>query len=426
MNRNTFLGTLGVGVLLTLMCIVHQQEANSIDSNRSSTLSSRDAANQTITQNLTHMSQLANSSNRFGFNLFAQINSQSPDKNIIISPSSIAIALAMAGNGTEGKTKEELIEALELNELDSAAIDNSYQKLMETLKTADPGVKIAIANSLWANQKVTLKEQFVNNAKGFYQAQVSSLNFADFQTKNKINNWVAQNTANKIPEIVDSVSPQDVLYLINAIYFKGIWTNKFDLNTTTDRPFYRDSNSSSPHPMMNQTGKYRYHENDNFQAVRLPYGEQEELGMYIFLPGEDSSLTEFNQLLNGTNWQEWISQMRSRSGKIAIPRFKLEYETDLIQFLSKLGIERVFAPNLADFSAMTDIPVAINKVKHKTFIEVNEEGTEAAAVTSIGIRITSAIREDPPFKMNVNRPFFFAIRDDITETILFMGNVVEP
>ena len=425
MNRNTFLGTLGVSLLLTLMCIVHQPEASSIDSNRSN-VSSGDTANQTITQNPTHMSQLANASNRFGFNLFAQINSRSNQENIIISPSSIAIALTMAGNGTEGKTKEELIEVLELAELDSMAIDNSYQKLIETLKTADPDVKLAIANSLWVNKNITLKEQFVNNAKKFYQAQVSSLDFADFQTKNQINSWVAKNTANKIPEIVDSVSPQDALYLINAIYFKGIWSSKFDKDATIDRPFYTDSNSSYPQPMMKQTGKYRYHQSDRFQAVRLPYGEKEELGMYIFLPREDSNLAEFNQELNSTNWQEWISQMRSQQGNITIPRFKLEYETDLVQSLSELGIERVFDFAKADFSAMTDTPVAVNKVKHKTFIEVNEEGTEAAAVTSIGIRITSAKPQDPPFNMNVNRPFFFAIRDDITETILFMGNIVEP
>ena len=421
MNRNIVFGTLGVGLLLILMAMVSQQEAASVDSLKSDR-QSYDVANQTTP---THISQLASASNRFGFNLFAQINNELSQENIVISPSSIAIALAMTGNGTEGKTREELTTALKLQELDYRAINRSYQKLIETLKTADPDVKLAIANSLWVNREITLKDRFVDRAKEFYQARVSSLDFANFKTKSTIDSWVAKNTANKITEVVDSVSSQDALYLINAIYFKGIWTNKFDANATIEKPFYTNGNSQ-PQPMMSQTGDYRYYQSNGFQAVRLPYGEKEELGMYIFLPSEASSLAEFNQQLNIDNWQEWIGQMRSQKGNITIPRFELEYETDLVKSLSQLGINQIFNSSQADFSAMTDTPVAIDRVKHKTFIEVNEEGTEAAAVTSIGIRITSAQPQDPPFAMNVNRPFFFAIRDDITETILFMGNVVEP
>ena len=427
MNRNTVLGTLGVSLLLILIGMVSQQEAASIDSIQPKSKSPNYVANQTITEaNKLQMSQLANASNRFGFNLFAQINTQQPTENIVISPSSVAIALAMARNGTDGKTKEEMTTALELAELNSTAIDRSYQKLIEALKTADPKVELAIANSLWVNQNITLKEKFINDAQEFYQAKVTNLDFADSQSKNTINDWIAKNTADKILEVVDSVSAQDALYLINAIYFKGIWANKFDPDATIEQPFYTDADSPSPKMMMNQTGDYRYFETDRFQAVRLPYGEQEELGMYIFLPTKTSSLTEFNQQLNPDNWQEWLANMRSHKGNITIPRFKLEYETDLTKPLSALGIKQIFDTSQANFSVMTDTPVSVDTVKHKTFIEVNEEGTEAAAVTSIGIRITSLQPQDPPFKMNVDRPFFFAIRDDISETILFMGNVVEP
>jgi serine protease inhibitor len=432
MNRNTILGTLFVGLLLILMGMVSQQEAVSIDSIKSDLQSQALIANK-ITTKKTEMqvsqqiSQLANASNRFGFKLFNQIQTQQQSQeNLVISPSSIAIALAMVENGTDGTTKQEMTTALELAQLDPGSVDTSYQKLMETLKSADPNVKLAIANSLWVNQNITLKQQFINAAQEFYQAEVTNLNFADPQTTNTINNWVAKNTANKISQIVDSVSPQEAMYLINAIYFKGIWTNKFDPKATTEQPFYDQPDSAQPHSMMNQTGKYRYYQNDLFQAVRLPYGEKEELGMYIFLPQETSNLTEFNQQLKINNWQEWLSQMRSRQGNITIPRFQLESETDLNQYLSNLGMKQIFNSSQANFSAMTDTPVAVNRVKHKTFIEVNEEGTEAAAVTSIGIRITSVDPENVPFNMNVNRPFFFAIRDDITETILFMGDVVKP
>ena len=426
MNRNTTLGTLGVSLLLILIGIVSQQEAASIDSvqpNPQSHQTIDNLDNLALTE--TKMSQLANASNRFGFNLFTQIRNQQPQDNLVISPSSVAIALAMVRNGTNGTAKEEMTRALELDLLEPSVVDQSYQRLMETLKTADPNVKIAIANSFWVNQNITLKQQFIKDAEEFYEAEVTNLDFADSQTTNIINNWVAKNTANKITQIVDSVSPEDALYLINAIYFKGIWTNKFDANATVEQPFYTNG-SPQPHMMMNQTGDYRYYQSDRFQAVRLPYGKKEELGMYIFLPQEDSSLAEFNEQLNIDNWQEWLSQMRSQKGNLTIPRFKLEYETDLVEYLSALGMKQIFSSSKADFSAMTDVPVAVDTVKHKTFIEVNEEGTEAAAVTSIGIRITSAMPEDTPFNMNVNRPFFFAIRDDITETVLFMGNVVEP
>ena len=426
MNRNTTLGTLGVSLLLILIGIVSQQEAASIDSvqpNPQSHQTIDNLDNFALTE--TKMSQLANASNRFGFNLFTQIRNQQPQDNLVISPSSVAIALAMVRNGTNGTAKEEMTTALELDLLEPSVVDQSYQRLMETLKTADPNVKIAIANSFWVNQNITLKQQFIKDAEEFYEAEVTNLDFADSQTTNIINNWVAKNTANKITQIVDSVSSEDALYLLNAIYFKGIWTNKFDANATVEKPFYTNG-SPQPQMMMNQTGDYRYYQSDRFQAVRLPYGKKEELGMYIFLPQEDNSLAEFNEQLNIDNWQEWLSQMRSQKGNLTIPRFKLEYETDLVEYLSALGIEQIFSSSKADFSAMTDTPVAVDTVKHKTFIEVNEEGTEAAAVTSIGIRITSAMPKDTPFNMNVNRPFFFAIRDDITETILFMGNVIEP
>lgn len=424
MNRNTIFGTLGVGLLLILMALVSQQEVNSSNSLQASSQIKESEVNQATTK--IQMSQLADANNRFGFNLFNRIQSQQPQENIVISPNSIAIALAMARRGTSKETLAEITTALELNRLDAANIDASYSELIKTLKNADPNVNLAIANSLWVNRDITLKQEFINDAQKFYLAEVNNLDFATPQAADIINDWVAKNTADKIPQIVDSLSPEDALYLINAIYFKGSWSNQFDPEATTQAPFYTEPNSPQPHQMMNQTGDYRYYENEQFQAVRIPYGKNQELGMYIFLPQETNDLETFNQQLNINNWQEWLAKMRSRKGNITIPRFELEYETELQDVLSALGIKLIFNSAQADFSAMTDASVAIDNVKHKTFIEVNEEGTEAAAVTSIGIRVTSVEPEDIPFNMNVNRPFFFAIGDDITNSILFMGNVVEP
>jgi serine protease inhibitor len=424
MNRNTLWGTFAVVLLLGLAGLVSQEEASSIGSRpQLSTTPKLIAAKPEP-----HISQLVDAGNHFSFDLFNQLQLQqkSQSQNILISPQSMAIALAMIRNGTAGETQAEMTQVLELGQLDPATIDLSYNQLIKTLKTADLDIELAIANSLWVNQNIGLNQQFIQTTQDFYQGKVSNLNFADPAAKKSINQWVASNTAHKIPEIIDEIAPDDALFLLNAIYFKGSWTNKFDPNATTARPFYLEPKKTKPVAMMSQTGDYRYYQNQDFQAIRLPYGKQGELGMYIFLPQKNSNLEQFHQQLNLANWQEWLSQMRSQSGKVSLPKFKLEYETELKDVLSSLGMGQVFDATQADFSAMTDSAVALNTVKHKAVIEVNEEGTEAAGVTSIGIHITAATPQNRAFEMNIDRPFFFAIRDDITETILFMGNVVEP
>lgn len=420
MNRNTFWGTFAVILLLGLAVLASKEEASSISSrNQSAT------APKLMVSQPDQLNQLVNANNRFGFALFAQLQPQkSQPQNIFISPQSIAIALAMTRNGTAGTTQTEMTQVLGLEQFDAATVNASYAELIKTLNSADGDLELAIANSVWVNQNISLKQQFIKATQDFYQGSVTNLDFSNPSAKNKINQWVASKTANQIPEIVDSISPEDALYLINAIYFKGNWTDKFDPNATTEQAFYLDSNQTKPVAMMSQTGEYRYYENEQFQAIRLPYGKQGQLGMYIFLPKKNSSLKQFNQQLNLANWQKWLKQMRSQSGNVALPKFKLEYDTELKGVLSSLGMEQAFNFAQADFSAMTDSAVAINTVKHKAVIEVNEEGTEAAGVTSTGIRTTSIPQQ--PFKMNIDRPFFCAIHDDHTETLLFMGNVVDP
>ncbi|MGL5835625.1 MAG: serpin family protein [Waterburya sp.] len=424
MNRNTLWGTFAVILLLGLAGLVSQEEASSISSlNQLST-----APKLIASRPEPRISQLVDASNHFSFDLFNQLQLQekSQSQNILISPQSMAIALAMTRNGTAGETQAEMTQVLKLGQLDPTTVDLSYDQLIKTLKNGNLDVELAIANSLWVNQNISLNQQFIQTTQDFYQGKVSNLNFADPTAKQIINQWVASNTAHKIPEIVEAIAPDDALYLLNAIYFKGSWTNKFDSNATTTKPFYLKPKTTKPVAMMSQTGDYRYYQNQDFQAIRLPYGKQGELGMYIFLPQENSNLEQFQQQLNFANWQEWLSQMRSQPGKVSLPKFKLGYETELKDVLASLGMGQVFDATQADFSAMTDSAVALNTVKHKAVIEVNEEGTEAAGVTSFGIQITAANPQNQAFEMNINRPFFFAIRDDITETVLFMGNVVEP
>ena len=369
--------------------------------------------------------KLVSANTKFGFNLFSQLLVKDNNKNIFVSPSSIALALAMTYNGADGSTKEVMAKALELQGLNLQQVNSNYAELKTSLENPDPEVTLNIANSLWADQDVNLKPDFIQNNQEFYQAKVTNLNFADSDTPNKINSWVKENTQGKIENIIDKIDPNQVLFLLNAIYFKGSWKQEFDQEKTTQLPFYLSSGEEKQHPMMSQSGDYKYYESEKFQAVSLPYGEDGRVSFYVFLPKQNSNLNSFYESLNAANWEKWMSKFALRNGSLRLPRFKMDYEATLNDALSALGMEEAFT-NRANFSQMGN-NLKISQVKHKTFVEVNEEGTEAAATTSVGIELTSAqIPSQKPFRMIVDRPFFCAIRDNQTGTVLFMGSIVEP
>ncbi|MGB6296719.1 MAG: serpin family protein [Rivularia sp. (in: cyanobacteria)] len=368
--------------------------------------------------------KLVSANTKFGFNLFSQLLVKDNNKNIFVSPSSIAFALAMTYNGADGSTQEEMAKALELQGMNLSEINSNYAKLKASLENSDSQVSLNIANSLWADKNAKFKPDFIQNNQEFYQAKVTNLNFADAEVPSIINNWVKENTKGKINKIVDKIDPNQVLYLLNAIYFKGSWTTEFDRDKTADLPFYLSSGEEKQHPMMSQSGKYKYYESEKFQAVSLPYGDG-RVSFYVFLPKQNSNLESFYESLNAANWEKWMSQFALRNGSLRLPSFKMDYEATLNDALSALGMEEAFTNN-ANFSEMGN-NLKISQVKHKTFVEVNEEGTEAAATTSVGIELTSAqLPSQKPFEMIVNRPFFCTIRDNQTGTILFMGSIVEP
>lgn len=369
-------------------------------------------------------SKVVAANTKFGFKLYKEILKQDSNKNVFVSPTSVAIALSMTYNGASGETQQAMAKALELQGITLPTVNQANNALKASLENADHEVQLSIANSLWAKQGVTFKPDFMERNRQFYGAKVTELDFTNAEATRTINNWVKENTRGKIDQVVDQLKPDDVLFLINAIYFKGNWTKKFDQNQTAERPFYLSNGTQKQHPMMSQSGKYRYYENETFQAVSLPYGKG-RLSLYVFLPRENNSLDAFQQQLAVENWQQWMNQFRMRNGSIQLPRFKFDYDIQLNNALKVLGMESAFSDG-ADFSNMTSASVAINEVKHKTFVEVNEEGTEAAAVTSVGVALTSAKMPEEPFQMVVNRPFFCAIRDNQTGTVLFMGSLREP
>lgn len=368
--------------------------------------------------------QLIAANTRFSFNLLTAVRQVDRDRNVFISPSSVAIALSMLYNGATGDTQKAMAEALQLQDLSLDALNTANETLKTRLESDNAKVKLTIANSLWMKQGMTFNQEFLSRNQRFYQAKVASLDFADPQSPKVMNNWVKRNTNGRIEKIVDRLNPEDVLYLINAIYFKGNWEKPFNKQQTREQPFQLANGDTKQHPMMQQFGKYPYYETDEFQAISLPYSDR-NLSLYVFLPKKGKTLDAFSNSLTAENWQRWQQQFGKRDGEIVLPRFKLEYSTELKDALTALGMKPAFIPGVADFSNLSDRPTFIGQVKHKTFVEVNEEGTEAAGVTSIGIGTTS-IPKNPPFQMVVDRPFFCMLYDQQTETILFMGMVVDP
>lgn len=370
--------------------------------------------------------RVVQANNSLGLNLFHQLLQAEPGENIFISPSSVAMALAMTYNGAQGETSQAMAQALLLEGMSLEEINKAFADLKTILQNPDPEVLLAIANSLWAREGVAFNEDFLARTSDYFGAEVTALSFDDPEAADMINRWVKEQTRNKIAQIVEPpINPETILFLINAIYFKGEWSVPFDPQHTRDLPFYRADGTQKQHPMMFRGGNFDYLDHEQFQAISLPYGENERVSMYIFLPAEGTTLDDFHSSLNVESWNLWMNSFEEKAGEITLPRFKFEYESSLNTALKALGMGIAFDEAAADFSGMRPIPpnLFISNVKHKTIIEVNEEGTEAAAVTSVEIGITSV---PELFQMTVDQPFFFAIVDNMTGIILFMGSVEEP
>jgi serine protease inhibitor len=369
--------------------------------------------------------KLVQANTQFGFKLFSQIYRQQPDRNLFISPTSVAIALSMTYNGAAGETQRAMARTLELNGMSLEEINSANLALKSTLENLDKNVKLTIANGLWLQSGANLNSNFLQNTKQFYQAEVAELDFSDPRTPATVNTWVDRQTNGKIPEIVDRLSPDTQVLLVNAIYFQGKWSQPFIARSTQNLPFTLLDGSKKKHPLMSQAGEYRYFKNDLFQAVSVPYGEG-NVSLYVFLPKKEIGLSGLIDRLNTETWNQWIEEFSWQTGSIKLPRFQLEYEITLNDTLKAMGMDIAFDGNRSDFSGMQTPPpyLAIDQVKHKTFVEVNEEGTEAAASTSVGIVATSV--PPAPFEMLIDRPFFCAIRDEKTGTILFLGSIVNP
>lgn len=366
--------------------------------------------------------------NDFGFQTYKMLaNSQ---ENMMISPVSIGMALEMTYNGATGETQEAMAEALKIQGIDRKTLNQNNQALLYLLRNADAKVTLDIANSLWLQKGFELKPDFIERVETHYLATLQSLNFSDPKSAVVINKWVAENTQGMIEEIVTPpIDPAAVMFLINAVSFKGEWTSPFDKDQTSEQSFKIADDQMVSVPMMFQSGSFDYLKTADFQALRMPYGEEERLAMYLFLPNADSNLEQFQRQLNQANWKNWLTLFETGEGSVMLPRFTMEYEKSLNQVLTDLGMGIAFEAGRADFSDLAAAEVTghelyISEVKHKTYIQVDEEGTEAAAATSVEIGLTSMPVND--FELKFDRPFFYAISDKETGAILFMGSVWDP
>lgn len=369
--------------------------------------------------------KLVQANTQFGFKVFSQVYRKQSDRNLFISPTSVASALAMTYNGAGGETQKAMARTLELTGMTLEEVNQANFALQSTLKNLDESVTLTIANGLWTPSGANLNSDFLQNTKQFYQAEVAELDFTAPSAPRMVNGWVERQTNGKISEIFDRISPETQLLLVNAIYFKGKWSQPFDTELTKNLPFTLLDGSQQQQALMSQTGEYRYLQNELFQGVSLPYGEG-NISFYVFLPNPEVGLSELLDRLNAETWNQWLKEFSWKPGTIKLPRFQLEYEITLNETLKAMGMEIAFDGDRADFSGIQTPPpnLAIEQVKHKTFLDVNEEGTEAAASTSVGIVATAV--PPAPFEMSIDRPFFCAIRDDKTGTILFLGAIVDP
>lgn len=368
-------------------------------------------------------SALIRGSNAFAFALLREVDAIEAGANHFISPLSASLALGMTANGASGTTLDEMRTALGHGDLAMEDVNASYRSLIDLLRSLDSGIDMRIANALWMRKGIPFHEPFLTAARDYFDATADVLDFEDPQAPGRINGWVREHTGGKIEEIVERIDDELVLYLINAIYFKGNWTTRFERSRTSPAPFRPDDGASIEVAMMHAPAiRAASAFDDGTAMLDLPYGRG-AFSMTLVLPARGTRLTDFVQSFDEPRWKRLIAALEDRTLDVYLPRFRMEYEASLNEPLQALGMRQAFDDQAADFSNLSPHgeDMYVSKVKQKTFVEVNEEGTEAAAATSVEIGIVSM-----PLAFRADRPFLVVIRERLSGTILFIGAIGRP
>lgn len=360
--------------------------------------------------------------NAFAFDFFKTVAANNAEANVFVSPLSASIALSMTANGANGATLDEMKATLGFGDYTLDEMNSYYKKLVSGLLTVDNTTTLGIANSIWIKEGFDVKKPFVDVNKDMYNAEVRELDFTAKQAVDAINQWCADKTNQRITKILEMIPSDARMYLINALYFKGTWKYKFDKSKTTSGDFTTASGQTTKVDMMRQECSASYTEDEGLQIVELPYGN-EAFSMVVLLPGETQNMDNVIASIPG-NWDTWMEHLDDHLIDLKLPKFKFEYGRELNDDLKKMGMNIPFQP-IADFGKISDTELQISKVKQDTFVEVNEEGTEAAAVTVVETVVTSIGPDSQRIPFHVDRPFVYIIKEKSTGAILFMGRMGE-
>lgn len=409
-------------VAMTLLISGCTGAGSVFDSNSDSKINSQEQSE--ATERLENY--LAQETNQLGMKLFKQLRANEEGKNVSISPNSITAALALAYNGSAGETATELGKLLGYAPAERLQMNKDHQALLTLLNNIGSGIEIKTANSIWAKEELPLRKEYLNTGKAYYEADIRNTDFSGQQSVKDINEWISNHTEHKIKKMLEKPPGEDTLaVLVNAVYFKGGWNQVFAEDDTQSTDFYPTRGSKVQVDMMKQSGVFVYAETENWQAIRLPFTAW-EMDMLIVLPTEDYSLDELQDEFAKGELQE--SLFDGRVGEISLPRFTASYGIDLKDALKALGVKQAFDSNRGNFSNLAEIPdpIYINQIIHKSYLKVNEQGSEAAASTLVALMVGGASPTEEPFKMVVNRPFLFAIKERQTGVMLFLGVIENP
>jgi serine protease inhibitor len=366
--------------------------------------------------------QVRDASNAFSFALLSKVNAAQPAENVFISPLSASFALGMTMNGAANTTFTEMRSALQFGAMSQGDINASYKSLVALLLSLDTSTTLAIANSIWYRNTFAFRPTFFDTTAKYFGATVKPLDFTNkVASLATINGWVSNATNTRIPMVLDDITNDQVMFLINAIYFKGTWRNQFDPAMTTMSAFTPTSGAAQTTSLLRRTAEISYAETATYQAVDLPYGNG-SYSMTVLLPKTGTDVNVMASALTSTSMQALVTSFHARLVALSLPKLKLSYERKLNDDLKALGMRAAFNASDADFTNMAPArDVYISFVKQNTFVDVNEEGTEAAAVTTVGAVVTSA---PVAVTMRVDRPYVFAIRERLSGTVLFLGRIV--
>lgn len=359
----------------------------------------------------------------FAFDFIHAIQTAQPaDENLFVSPLSLHMALGMLLNGADTETAQEIKKALKMDNVALSELNAAYKTLINDLPVADSKVSLGLANSVWYRSDFTVENDFQSTLKCEFEAEVTGLPFNN-AAKDRINKWASDQTKGKIEKVLDQIQADHVMFLLNALYFKGDWKVQFDPKKTLDTPFTQENGQSKNVKMMYASSDFKANSRDNYSAVQLPYANG-QFNMTLLIPRGQATI---NEVLNGMteeSWSQLNSTMAERGVTVGLPKFTLDYSAQLKETLMGMGIHKVFAKgaDLKKINKTADL--FVDFVKQDAYLGIDEKGTEAAAVTSIGISVTSAGPEPPKFICD--RPFGIVISENTSNTILFMGRIKNP